>query len=337
MKKIHAPGKLILSGEHAVVYGKPALAMAINRYVAVTASSQLLPIVSFDLSDLEYEQGLTLTALKRLKSRVKQKYQRFMTGDFKIREVLHKPMELAQFAFTLFVEALNLKLTQGVKIRVQSDIPIGCGMGSSAATVLSIVHAIAHHLKMDISSELIYRLGLEAENMQHGYSSGLDLRVSLHGGCLLLKEGEIYPRNVPELPMYLINTGIPVTSTGECVIKAATHFKTSTIGDDFSAVTLAMDEALQANSLSESMRLIQENHQLLVKIGVVPDVVQQFILDVEKNHGAAKVCGAGAVAGDKAGVVMVMTERVEELADICSRFHYSILPISGEPRGVHVV
>ena len=133
--KIHAPGKLILSGEHSVVYGKPALAMAVNRYVTATATPQLLPLVSFDLSDLAYEHGLTLTALNRLKSRIKQKYQRFITGDFKIRDVLHKPVELAQFAFTLFLETLNRILTQGIKISVQSDLPMRFGTASSAATL----------------------------------------------------------------------------------------------------------------------------------------------------------------------------------------------------------
>lgn len=337
MKKVQAPGKLILSGEHAVVYGKPALAMAVNRYVAASASTQLLPIVSFDLSDFQYEDGLTFTALKRLKSRIKQKYKRFISGDFKIRDVLQRPVDLAQFAFTLFFETLNLKLTQGVKIRVQSDIPVGCGMGSSAATILSIVHAIAHHMRVDISSEIFFRLGLEAENMQHGYSSGLDLRVSLHGGCILVKEGQIYPRLLPSLPMYLVNTGIPETTTGECVEKAALYFKTGSMGDDFAAVTLAMDEAFQANNLSEVMRAIRENHQLLSGIGVVPPAIQQFITEIEKTQGAAKICGAGAVAGDKAGIVLVMTEHIEELEEVCTRFRYALLPVSGEPRGVHVV
>jgi len=335
--KVHAPGKLILSGEHAVVYGKPALAMAVNRYVTASAAPQLLPLVSFDLSDLAYEHGLTFMALNRLKSRIKQNYQRFISGDFKIRDVLQRPVELAQFAFSLFLETLNLKLTQGIKIRVQSDIPIGCGMGSSAATVLSIVHAIAHHLQVELSAEIFFRLGLEAENMQHGYSSGLDLQVSLHGGCVLVKNGQIHQRPLPNLPMYLVNTGVPKTTTGECVTHATPYFKESTIGDDFAAVTEAMDKGLQAKNFEEIKQTLQANHELLVKIDVVPQTVQRFIRDVEKNKGAAKICGAGAVAGEKAGIVLVMTENVEVLAELCTQYHYPILPITGEARGVHVV
>jgi len=334
--KIHAPGKLILSGEHAVVYGKPALAMAVNRYVTATATPQLLPIVSFDLSDLAYEHGLTFTALKRLKSRIKQKYQRFIQGDFKIRDVLQKPVELAQFAFTLFLETLNLKLTQGIKIRIQSDIPMGCGMGSSAATVLSIVHAIAHHLQVDLSHEIFYRLGLEAENMQHGYSSGLDLRVSLHGGCLFVQEGHIHQRPIPQLSMYLVNTGSPKSTTGECVTHAAPFFKNSQIGDDFAHVTEAMDKAFTINNTAHVMDAVRANHALLTKIEVVPHAVQHFIHEIERQGGAAKICGAGSVAGDKAGVVLVVTENMNELADLCAQYHYAILPIAGEARGVHI-
>jgi mevalonate kinase len=335
--QIYAPGKLILSGEHAVVYGKPALAMAVNRYVTATAMPQMLPLISFDLSDLAYEHGLTFAALSHLKSRIKQNYQRFMQGDFKIREVLQKPVELAQFAFMLFLETFNLKLTQGVKIRVESTIPIGCGMGSSAATVLSIVHAIAHHLKIDTSSELFYRLGLEAENMQHGYSSGLDLRVSLHGGCMLVDDGKIHSRNVPSVPMYLVNTGVPKSTTGECVTHAAPYFKASQIGDDFAAVTMQMDQSLQANKWAEIFHSVRANHLLLTKIDVVPSTVQQFVNEIEQLNGAAKICGAGAVAGEKAGVILVFIEDVKQLAELCARYHYTILPIAGEPRGVHVV
>ena len=220
---------------------------------------------------------------------------------------------------------------------MQSDIPIGCGMGSSAATILSVVHAIAHHLKVDLSPEIFFRLGLEAENMQHGYSSGLDLRVSLHGGCILVKDGQTYQRSIPELPMYLINTGVPKTTTGECVAHAAAFFKNATLHDEFAAVTEAFDQALQTNHLQNTKFAVRANHQLLVKIGVVPELVRQFIAEVNHVDGAAKICGAGAVTGNKGGVVLVVAENITALADLCAKYHYSILPINGEPRGVHFV
>lgn len=335
--KVFAPGKLILSGEHAVVYGSPALAMAVNRYATATASRQFLPFVSFDLSDFSYRDRLSISALRQLKKRVKEKYQRFVNGEFKIREVLHKPVELAQFALMLFFEMLNIKLTQGIKIHLSSDIPIGCGMGSSAATILSIVHALAHHLDVNISTETFYRLGLEAENMQHGFSSGLDVRVSLQGGCLYLHEGDIQTRPVPTFPMYLINTGTPQSSTGECVAHAATFFKTSTVGNDFKNVTQAMDVALQTQNLIEMMNTIRANHALLCNIGVVPEAIQHFIREIEWIGGAAKICGAGSVAGNQAGMLLVMTQDMPALTDLCMRHHYEIVPVVAETRGVHVV
>jgi mevalonate kinase len=321
--KVLAPGKLILSGEHSIVYGHPALAMAVDRYVTAIATPQSAPLISFDLSDISYQRKLTLATLHTLKNRIKEKYQQFVNGDFKIRNVLQKPFELAQFAFSLFFEVLNIKLTQGIKIHLQSTIPMGCGMGSSAATILSIVHAIANHLQVDLPPEMFLRLGQEAENMQHGYSSGLDLKVSLYGGCLYLHDGLLEKRNVPEVPLYLINTGSPETS--------------SQIGNDFADVTRAMDTAFQANDVSAAKTAIQANHELLARIGVVPQSVNNFIHEVCAQGGVAKICGAGAVAGDKAGVTMVIIEDQATLDKLCQRYNYSLLSVAGEARGVHVV
>ena len=335
--KVQAPGKLILSGEHAVVYGHPAIAMAVNRYVTATASPQLLPFISFDLSDLDYRKRFTLNALDAIKNRIKRKYQRFVKGEYAIRDVLHKPVELAQVAFSLFFEVFNISLTQGIKIHIQSTIPIGCGLGSSAATILSIVTAIAKHLQIDISPETYLRLGLEAENMQHGYSSGLDLKVSLHGGCVYAHEGLLTQRAIPTMSLYLVNTGIPKTSTGECVEYVAKHFQQSSLGLDFAAVTMAMDAALVANEMQALQAAVMANHDLLTHIGVVPLRVQAFIRDIQAFGGAAKICGAGAVAGDKAGAVLVVTDQAAELAALCLRYDYNLLAITGESRGVHVI
>jgi mevalonate kinase len=334
--KILAPGKLILSGEHSVVYGKPALAMAINRYVSAKVISQLSPFVSFDLSDLSYEHRFRFSTLYQLKQRIKSKYERFINGEFKIREVLQKPVELAQFAFMVFFDALNIKLNQGVKIQVQSAIPMGCGMGSSAATVLSILHAIARHLEVPLPSETFLRLGLIAENMQHGYSSGLDLQVSLRGGCLYHKDKEIFSRSIPQVNFYLVNTGSPITTTGECVTEVAAGFKSSLIWDEFAAVTHLLDAALQKNQSAQINSMLQENHRLLTVIGVVPDSIKQFANEVQLAGGAAKICGAGATRGQQAGAVLVTIEDEAHLKLLCDKYRYTILPVAGEARGVHV-
>lgn len=335
--KVLAPGKLILSGEHAVVYGKPALAMAVNRYVTASVFDHDSSFISLDFSDLMYERSISFSALDKLKNRIKEKYYRFIQGDFKIREVLQKPFELAQFSLGLCLEMLNIKLIQGMRIHVTSTIPIGCGMGSSAATILSIIHAMANHAGVKVPSQKIYELGLQAENMQHGLSSGLDLHVSLYGGCCYIKDKMITARPMPAIPMYLVNTGSPETSTGECVTAVASHFKQSSIGDDFASVTDAMVEALQYDSINNFKFAIDANHDLLVKIGVVPHMIQQFIEAIKCFGGAAKICGAGAVAGNYAGMVMVVTEEEEMLHQLCMKYGYDILTISGEVRGVHVV
>lgn len=335
--QVRAPGKLILSGEHAVVYGHPALAMAVNRYVTASVSRGLLPSIFFDLADIAHRGSVTPDRLKRLKDRIKRKYRRFMAGEYDIRTVIQKPFELAQYAMSTFTDSMNITLPQGIKLRVNSDLPVGCGMGSSAATILAVMAAMSHYAGKPIETEALFRLALEAEHMQHGKSSGLDLRVALEGGCLFWEQGQVQRRVMPALPLYLVNTGTPLSMTGECVTQAAAYFKTGSLGDEFAAVTRCFDAALKTADLPALQTVVRENHQLLVRIGVVPQMVQQLIHAIEETGGSAKVCGAGAVRGDRAGAVLVLTKSEDALSTLCKRFGYEILPVACDERGVHVV
>ena len=76
--KAVAPGKLILSGEHAVVYGKPAIAMAIDRSAVFELTPQSGDQVSFDLPGNEGQESHTLMALRDLKRRIDKKYHEFL-------------------------------------------------------------------------------------------------------------------------------------------------------------------------------------------------------------------------------------------------------------------
>lgn len=335
MKAI-APGKLILSGEHAVVYDKPALVMAVDRCAeSVIVTGDTGDVVSFDLQDLKQVESFTLRALRDLRERVGRNYHLFLQGQLSIRDVLYKPIELFQFAFITILDALHLKVANGVKIQLHSNIPIGCGMGSSAATVLSVIRAIGHYFRVDFRPEWYQAYSLEAENLQHGHASGVDTYISMHGGCARFQKGQAEKLPLPRMPIHLVHTGVPDTSTGECVSRVRERFEHSTIWNDFEAVTNSMEQALRANDLESIQSAIRENQRLLSHIGVVPQRVQDFVSDVEKWGAAAKVCGAGSVGGDKGGMVLVCSEKAP--TDICKKHGYNIVSVRGEPLGARLV
>lgn len=334
MKAI-APGKLILSGEHAVVYGRPALAMAIDRCAMSTITASLSDEVSFNLVNLDARDSFTLRTLSEMKLRVLRSYHLFLEGKLGIRQVLLKPVELFEFAFINILDGLHLKLEKGVSIRTESDIPIGCGMGSSAATVLSVLRGIGHYFRVDFRPDWVMKYSIEAERLQHGYPSGVDSYISLHGGCALFRGGEATSVPLPRLSMYLVQTGVPAATTGECVVQVADRFRNDVIWNDFEAVTLEMEKAIRQNDAGLVRRLVRENNKLLVRIGVVPEKVQSFIRDVEEEGGAAKVCGAGSVAGEQAGVVLVVSHTPPKA--LCTRYGYTLIPVRGDPLGARII
>lgn len=335
MKKALAPGKLILSGEHAVVYGQPALAMAINRYAEALVSQQQGRLVSFDLLNLKYHKAMTMKALHQLKQRVQVNYDAFLRGDVPIREVIKLPGELAKFAFTHLLEKVNHQLSDGVKLRTHSTIPVGCGMGSSAAMILCVMHALALQQGLELTTEAYLEHARETENLQHGRSSGVDLQVSLQGGCLRFQQGAYQTRQLPQFPLFMVNTGKPQSTTGECVSAVASKINHPALLADFAAVTDAMDAAISKQSLSEMQHAVRQNHRLLTHIDVVPEKVQQFIQAIEQQGGAAKICGAGAIHGDTAGVILIVAETIPQ--QICEHFNYQVESITGEPLGLHSI
>ncbi|MDA1044035.1 MAG: mevalonate kinase, partial [Verrucomicrobia bacterium] len=126
MKAI-APGKLILSGEHSVLYGRPAIAMAIDRSAQTIIGPTVSPLVSFSLDDLDYSESFTFRALRDLTKRVSDNYHQFLDGELGIREVLLKPIDLFQYAFITVLDGLHESLEHGLNVRLVSNIPIGCG------------------------------------------------------------------------------------------------------------------------------------------------------------------------------------------------------------------
>ena len=334
MKAI-APGKLILSGEHSVVYGKPAVAMAIDRSVTATIENSSDGQISFEMPGVSERDSFTVLALQDFKRRALHNYHLFLEGKLGIRDVLHKPVDLFKFGFITVLDGLHRSLDSGIVIKLKSSIPVGSGMGSSAASVLSELRALGHYLRVDFKPEWYYEFSLETEKLQHGHPSGVDSYISLYGGCAAFQNGTARSVPLPRMKMYLVETGVPEATTGECVVQVKEQFQNDMIWNDFETVTNEVEKAVRENNSALMRSLLRENHRLLCRIGVVPTKVQQFVADVETAGGAAKICGAGSVRGQNGGVVLVLADFMP--VSLAEKYGYKVSPVRGDPLGTRIV
>lgn len=335
MLTARAPAKLIISGEHAVVYGKPAIAMAIDRYTTATTAWQDNHNINFKFANLAYAKQFTIDSLNAIRIQLQQNYAAFLKGQLSINEVLTRPFELLQYAVSSLLHKFNLDLPNGVNISVYSNIPVGCGMGSSAAAVTSTLYALTNFLGIQWSPADYLQFAREIESLQHGKSSGLDVRLTAHGGCVRFQNGITESLDAPVMPMYLINTGQPVSSTGECVQQVANLFRDKQVADNFGQVTDRVQQALSSNNLVSFKQAIGDNHRLLQAIGVVPKKIANFIADIESQGGAAKICGAGAISGDNAGAVLLVCEH--DLSAVVRDYGYEMQTIKMDKHGTQII
>lgn len=331
-----APGKIIISGEHAVVHGCPAIVTAVDRFVKVSLETHRGPGVHFAFEELGILDGYSLPELDQLRTTLLERYDAFSQGDLPVEQVCTHPAELLGFTISELLAAAGRQPNEEWSFYIKSDVPPGCGMGASAAVILSLLKAGAEALQTVLTRDQLFTLAMDAEKLQHGKPSGADPYTCLHGGCIRFRNGTAEETLHPsDLPFHLVHSGKPDSTTGACVMQVTQRFGNTTIWDDFTAVTRQAEQALVDGNRLALIEAVRENHRLLDTIGVVPGRVHAFVKDVEERGGAAKVCGAGSVAGETAGMVLViMDESPEELAN---DFSYEWMPVKLEPEGVRLL
>jgi mevalonate kinase len=319
-----APGKLIISGEHAVVHGAPAIAMAVD--CGAKAMMDLAPsphtLFTLLLPDLNYRETQTPEALLNLYEVLNLHYAEFQSGQRNINDVLHEPADLLWYAIGYAIFNHDVHIPGELVIEIHANIPVGCGMGSSAAITAALLCGLfavwGKHLQPDELFTMVHHI----EQLQHGTSSGLDPCVVTQGGCIWFQEGKYHSVNIQSNPFYFINTGRPDSSTGECVHVASQAFKDKTLIKSFSDCTEKIARDLQAGDLRDLKTYIRENHRLLCDIGVVPLAIQKLVSAIEEAGGAAKICGAGSVKGDQAGMLLVI--EAEEVVKKAGFQHFPV-------------
>lgn len=326
------PGKIIFSGEHAVLYGCLAIATAVDRYVTIKVSRATDQ--SIELVGIGSKSILPVNKLTSLTAKLRQRYNEFTQGQRPIVAVLDNPQELIYFILGQINHLFPQPFKTGLRIEVISQIPIGCGLGSSAAVTLAMLGAINTLEDLSLSEKNVFDLALEAENLQHGYSSGLDLEVCYRGGGVRYTQQETAHFTFSPFPYYLINTGTPKSSTGECVMAVRSFFEQDHRKAHFQQMAEALSKGLEEGDAENIKAIIRCNTALLEEIGVVPLRIQKFIRQIESKGGAAKICGAGSISGDSAGGVLVIMD--EPPKELCEAYGYSILPMKTSAQGLRV-
>ena len=300
MRAAVAPGKVILTGEHAVVHGGAALAIAIDRHIHALFVEDNTQQLRWKDPLTGKQQSLTREEMKHCVDLLSQRYLEWQENKRPIQRVLEKPSDL--LVYTL-ANALGDHAFPGGDLKWRSNLPIGAGMGSSAAFI-AVVLQLFSESALD-SKSLLHRVHF-CERLQHGKGSLIDASSVTLGGLVRVQQGEVTPVNLCahqaaiNQQSYWIFTGTPEASTGECVDQVRRDFSSSSIWQAFAQVESQWLEA----SESERSEFMRENHRLLCQLGVVPTKVQELIAEIEKLGGAAKISGAGSIRGDAAGLII---------------------------------
>ena len=341
-----APGKVIITGEHAVVYGQPALAAAINRLstakVTWLAHPSLAPVslsgttVTLSMPQMHVQRCLSVAELKQLAEQVAAKHDDFLTGKADLSDLFQQPEDLLLAALGYVINAYTLPINQSLTMELQTDLLLGGGMGSSASLLAALLAAFLTACNINFTQQQLVDHVLVAEHWQHGRSSGLDPQVCVRGGVQSFQQGQARALNVvtPD-NLYLVTSGRPQSSTGNCVETVRQQQRTAEFWQQFGDLEVAFEVALSDASAANSLvDLVQANHRLLQSLQLVPTPVAAFISLVEETGGAGKICGAGSVTGDQGGLLLLAGITKNQVQDLCAQAGYDYWPLTWQQQGV---
>lgn len=283
--KISVPGKVILMGEHAVVYGKPALVAAVERRIKI---------------------------------------------ELKIKN-------------------------QELWVNGKSEIPIGVGMGSSAALAVCQVAAISEIFNLNLSLGKINTFAYEIEKENHKLPSGIDNTICTYGGILWYRKEAEFLKTFQKIPLtdkikhltenfLLINTGKPKESTAEMVERVKKLYNRRSkyvekILNEQERETKKMMMGLMTSEnkgkrwLREAIRLGERN---LERLGVVSQKTKELIRNLEKLGAVAKISGAGG-RKDKSGLVLVYSEDKQSIINYCQNLGLETIDFIIAESGLKVI
>lgn len=320
MLRARAPGKLIITGEHAVVYGAPALVCAIERYTEVSYEPQPSSHLDTLLTGISRAR-YPLTSLKMLKQKLDKRFEAFLRGELAVQNILHRPDDLLAYTLASLGKNLanHLPLPYAGKLHTQSALPLGAGMGSSAAAIAATLVLSEQLLNQPLEPSKRFEHVRFCERLQHGKGSAIDAAAVVYGGMQLLENGKPRPAGITlNQNWYFLLDGIPQASTGECVAQVRANFgQDKALWQAFHSTIQNLITTLTRGTPPQSA--LRDNQALLERIGVVPKQTHDFIQQLRTIGAEAKISGAGSVRGNEGGMLLIYHEDESALRDFIQK------------------
>lgn len=275
-----APGKTILFGEHAVVYGKPAIAAAVDKRAYVTIKKR--------------EDNKTHVKISKLG----------ISGFLNIQEgtiELDNGKNREGILKYVLIALIKTGSEDGLEITIDLDIPVGAGLGSSAAVTVATVKAASSFKDIKLTHDEIAKLAHQVELMVQGSASPIDTILSTYGGIVYLS------RDAEKIIKLDIDSEIPLVigytstrgNTGELVESVRLKMETTPqvmipLFNSMEALTNGAREALTSGDHKMIGEFMNINHGLLDAIGVNTDELSKMVYIARKTGAlGSKLTGAG--------------------------------------------
>ena len=290
-----APGKMILLGEHAVVYGKPAIAAPVTQVQARAVVQPALRAPSGSVRIVAPAIGLDAEL-----------------ADLPIDQPLALALRLTQ-------QACGVERPPACKIKLTSTIPLAAGLGSGAAASVALIRAFSAHLGRPLPDERVCALAYEVEKLYHGTPSGVDNTVVTYARPVYFVKGKPVQTFRVGRPFTMVigDTGIASpTSTTVGDVRTAWKANKTLYENYFEAIDSLVESARQMieNGIIEPLGpLMDANHGLLKKMGVSCAELDKLILAALR----AGALGAKLSGGGRGGNMIALTspERAERVAE----------------------
>ena len=283
-------GKVILLGEHSVVYGRHAIAVPVPQTIRVKVE--------------DCKEGVTLMIPSW-----GIEYQ--LDKDIEQRQSFEKPAGA-------ILERLNLS-NKGMRIEVFPDIPRGMGLGGSAAIAVAIIRGLSNHFNLGLSDEEVNGMAFESEKIAHGNPSGIDNTMATFGQPLIYRTGEpplVERLNINESFSLVVGFSRHEGVTAKTVRNVREGWRKNTamyekIFDDIDDLVLKSVTAIQNNDFALLGQMMNFCQGLLNALQVSNPELERLI-GLAREAGAL---GAKLTGGGGGGAMVALVQNESEVAE----------------------